>query len=127
MTSIIYQLIQAPSRYWKVLTFSNFISQVYFGAADTHLDVDEPINPMELDIEILGNGTLMCFMIVTPMILLAYAVEGRKTIQATSLDALFSFAGAALLIAVGGILYLTNICKDQVSDQICDVWLYLFV
>ena len=76
---------------------------------------------MELDIEILGNGTLMCFMIVTPMILLAYAVEGRKTIQATSLDALFSFAGAALLIAVGGMLYLTNICKDQVSDQICEV------
>ena len=82
------------------------MSKVYFGAADTHLDVDEPINPMELDIEILGNGTLMCFMIVTPMILLAYAVEGRKTIQATCLDALFSFAGAALLIAVGGTIYL---------------------
>ena len=51
---------------------------------------------------ILGCGTLICFIIVTPMILLAYAVEGRKNIQATSLDALFSFAGACMLIAVGG-------------------------
>ena len=41
-------------------------------------------------------------MIVTPLILLAYAVEGRKRIQATSLDPLFSFVGAALLIASGG-------------------------
>ena len=55
-----------------------------------------------ISFKILGCGTLICFMIVTPMILLAYAVEGRKNIQATSLDALFSFAGACMLIAVGG-------------------------
>ena len=36
------------------------------------------------------------------MILLAYAVEGRKNVQATSIDALFCFAGACVLIAVGG-------------------------
>ena len=50
----------------------------------------------------LNSGTLTCLMIVTPLILLAYAVEGRKRIQATSLDPLFSFVGAALLIASGG-------------------------
>ena len=44
-------------------------------------------------------------MIVTPLILLAYAVEGRKRVQATSLDPLFSFVGAALLIASGGMIY----------------------
>ena len=48
---------------------------------------------------------MICFIIVTPMILLAYAVEGRKNVQATSLDALFSFAGACMLIAVGGKLF----------------------
>lgn len=36
------------------------------------------------------------------MILLAYAVEGRKAVQASSLDALFSFTGACMLIATGG-------------------------
>ena len=48
-------------------------------------------------------------MIVTPMILLAYAVEGRKRVQATSLDPLFSFVGAALLIASGGMVIEYNI------------------
>ena len=47
-------------------------------------------------------------MIVTPLILLAYAVEGRKRIQATSLDPLFSFVGAALLIASGGMFTYTG-------------------
>lgn len=51
---------------------------------------------------ILGSGALLCFILVTPMILLAYAVEGRKNVQATSIDALFCFAGACVLIAVGG-------------------------
>ena len=74
------------------------------------LHTNDNVYPTEADAEILGCGTLICFMIVTPMILLAYAVEGRKNIQATSLDALFSFAGACMLIAVGGKInnYLTK-------------------
>ena len=63
---------------------------------------EDPFYPTEADAEIIGSGTLMCLIIVTPMILLAYAVEGRKRIQATSLDPLFSFAGAGMLIAAGG-------------------------
>ena len=66
------------------------------------LHIEDPAYPTEADAEILGQGTLLCLIIVTPMILLAYAVEGRKTVQQTSLDCLFSFAGACLLIAVGG-------------------------
>jgi hypothetical protein len=66
------------------------------------LHAEDAAYPTEADAEILGSGTLMCFILVTPMILLAYAVEGRKNVQATSLDALFSFAGACTLIAVGG-------------------------
>ena len=66
------------------------------------LNVKDSRYPHEADAEMIGSGTLMCLMIVTPMILLAYAVEGRKNVQATSLDPLFSFAGAGLLIAAGG-------------------------
>ena len=73
------------------------------------LNTYDSIYPTEADAEILGCGTLICFMIVTPMILLAYAVEGRKNIQATSLDAIFSFVGAAMLIAVGGNYLITKI------------------
>ena len=36
------------------------------------------------------------------MMLVAYAVEGRKTIQSTSLDTILTFVAAALLIAAGG-------------------------
>ena len=72
------------------------------------LNTYDSIYPTEADAEILGCGTLICLMIVTPMILLAYAVEGRKNIQATSLDAIFSFVGAAMLIAVGGNYLITN-------------------
>ena len=81
------------------------IFQVYFGATDLILHANDAMYPTEADAEILGSGTLMCFIIVTPMILLAYAVEGRKAIQATSLDALFSFAGACMLIATGGMKF----------------------
>ena len=66
------------------------------------LHVNDVTYPTEADAEILGSGTLTCFIIVTPMILLAYAVEGRKEIQRTSIDALFCFAGACMLIATGG-------------------------
>ena len=90
------------------LTISQLL-QVYFGASDMVLNTYDSIYPTEADAEILGCGTLICFMIVTPMILLAYAVEGRKNIQATSLDAIFSFVGAAMLIAVGGNHLITKI------------------
>merc|ERR1711944_89172 len=76
--------------------------QVYFGATDLILDTQDPTYPAAADTEIIGNGALICLIIVTPMILLAYAVEGRKNVQATSLDALFAFAGATVLIASGG-------------------------
>merc|ERR1711997_176371 len=76
--------------------------KVYFGASDMILDTQDPTYPAAADTEIIGNGALICLIIVTPMILLAYAVEGRKNVQATSLDAIFSFVGAAMLIAVGG-------------------------
>ena len=59
-------------------------------------------------------------MIVTPMILLAYAVEGRKRVQATSLDPLFSFVGAALLIASGGMVieYIYQCSKNSEKSAI---------
>ncbi len=66
------------------------------------LHAEDAAYPTEADAEILGSGTLIALNIITPMILLAYAVEGRKNVQATSLDALFCFAGACLLIATGG-------------------------
>ena len=69
------------------------------------LHIEDPAYPTEADAEILGTGTLLCLIIVTPMILLAYCVEGRKVVQQTSLDCLFSFAGACLLIAAGGMKF----------------------
>ena len=83
--------------------------QVYFGASDMILHAEDPAYPTEADAEILGTGTLLCLILVTPMILLAYSVEGRKAVQSTSLDCLFSFAGACLLIAAGGTInFLVN-------------------
>ena len=67
------------------------------------LNYDDVVHK-ETDAEILGTGATMAFTIITPMILLAYAVEGRKRVQATSLDAIFSFIAAALLIAAGGMI-----------------------
>merc|ERR1712004_610714 len=42
------------------------------------LHAEDPAYPTEADAEILGTGTLLCLILVTPMILLAYTVEGRK-------------------------------------------------
>jgi hypothetical protein len=44
------------------------------------LDNEDIIDSSEVDAEILGAGTLMAFTIISPMILLAYAVEGRKVL-----------------------------------------------
>ena len=52
--------------------------QVFFAANDMVLDNDDVIDPTEVDAEILGAGTLMAFTIISPLMLLAYAVEGRK-------------------------------------------------
>merc|ERR550532_639962 len=42
------------------------------------LHAEDPAYPTEADAEILGTGTLLCLILVTPMILLAYTVEGRS-------------------------------------------------
>jgi hypothetical protein len=47
--------------------------------------------------------------------LLAYAVEGRKTIQSTSLDTILTFVAAGLLIAAGG-KFLWNV---EVETIVC--------
>ena len=57
--------------------------QVFWGATDLVLDKRDVRYPMEADAEILGTGAVTTFMIVTPMILLAYVIEGRKAIQAS--------------------------------------------
>ena len=59
----------------------SYICQVYFGAADLVLDRKDVRYPMEADAEILGLGGVTAFLIITPMLLLAYAIEGRKSIQ----------------------------------------------
>jgi hypothetical protein len=55
--------------------------QVFFGASDMQLDVEDVVYPQEVDTELLGSGAVMAFSIITPMILLAYAIEGRKNVQ----------------------------------------------
>jgi len=40
------------------------------------------------------------------MLLLAYAVEGRKKVQSTALDLTFCFFGATIFITAGGKLYI---------------------
>lgn len=75
---------------------------VFFGASDLVLHSDDVTYPMEADAEILGAGTLMAFAIITPMILIAYAMDGQKKVQSTYMDAIFCFVGAATLIAAGG-------------------------
>ena len=68
--------------------------------------------PPEADAEILGAGTVMAFSIISPLILLAYAIEGRAAIQRTSLDTVFCFIGAGCFIAAGGmedLLILNNV------------------
>ena len=66
------------------------------------LDRKDVRYPMEADAEILGLGGVTAYIIITPMLLLAYATEGRKAIQALKLDAIFCFVGAIVLIAGGG-------------------------
>lgn len=84
--------------------------QVFFGASDLILHSDDVTYPVEADAEILGAGVVMAFAVITPMILLAYAVEGRKKVQGTYLDAMFCFVGAATLIAAGGKYQLKPCC-----------------
>lgn len=76
--------------------------QTFFGATDKQLDKNDVRYPMEVDAEILGTGTVVAFVIITPMILLAYSIYGHKRIQATSLDPIFCFIAACTLIASGG-------------------------
>ncbi len=45
------------------------------------LDNVDIIDSSEADAEILGAGAVMAFAIITPLMLLAYAVEGRDAIK----------------------------------------------
>ena len=78
------------------------LCQIFYGASDLVLDREDVQYPIEVDAEIIGTGAATAFVIITPMILLAYAIEGRKAIQATKMDAIFCFIAAATLIASGG-------------------------
>ena len=60
--------------------------QVFFGASDMQLDVEDVVYPQEVDTEMLGSGAVMAFTVITPLMLLAYAVEGRKNVQVQSIE-----------------------------------------
>ena len=65
----------------------------------------------EVDAEIIGVGTITAFTIISPMILLAYSLYGRKAIQGTHLDILFCAVGAILFLTSGGICHVFNLFK----------------
>ena len=65
---------------------SPLLYQVFFGASDMQLDVEDVVYPQEVDTEMLGSGAVMAFTIITPLMLLAYAVEGRKNVQVQSIE-----------------------------------------
>ena len=54
---------------------------MFFAASDMVLDNEDIIDSTEADAEILGAGVLMAYTLITPLMLLAYAVEGRKVVQ----------------------------------------------
>ena len=86
--------------------FCNLLSfQAFFAASDQILHSKDVTYETEVDAEIIGVGTITAFTIISPMILLAYALYGRKTVQGTHLDILFCMVGAILFITSGGILY----------------------
>ncbi len=74
----------------------------------------------------------MAFTVITPLILLAYAIEGRKAIQSTSLDYIFCAVAAVLLIAAGGeqkfpyvekvIFFLSKDTFSFISGMSCFAW-----
>ena len=74
---------------------------MFFGAADQILDQEDNNYETEVDTELLG-GVVMAYCVITPMILLAYSYEGTNVVQRTSMDVIFSFVGAFVLVAVGG-------------------------
>ena len=76
--------------------------QIFFGASDLILHQNDEYYEAEVDSEIVGAGAVMAFTVITPLILLAYVLEGREAVQRTSLDALLCFIAAGMLIAAGG-------------------------
>jgi hypothetical protein len=107
------------------LLLHGFLSRSEFCSAATsranavqvnYVDVGAP-KPilLQVDAEILGAGVVMAFTVITPLILLAYAVEGRKAVQSTSIDSMFSFVAAITLIAAGGTFY--SICTPCVVTK----------
>ena len=77
--------------------------QAFFAASDQILHSKDATYETEVDAEIIGVGTITAFTIISPMILLSYALYGRKTVQGTHLDILFCMVGAILFITAGGI------------------------
>ena len=88
------------SSFYIILSF-----QAFFAASDQILHSKDVTYETEVDAEIIGVGTITAFTIISPMILLSYALYGRKTVQGTHLDILFCMVGAILFITSGGILY----------------------
>jgi hypothetical protein len=71
------------------------------------LDNEDIIDSSEVDAEILGAGTLMAFTIISPMILLAYAVEGRKVLEQGKLTE--GKGSVGLTSSLGYLVSLTNV------------------
>jgi len=77
-------------------------NEAFFAASDQILHSQDATYETEVDAEIIGVGTITAFTIISPMLLLAYSLYGRKAVQGTHLDILFCAVGAILFLTSGG-------------------------
>lgn len=73
---------------------------IFFATSNEQLQYNSS-NRGAINMENLGNGTLVTFLIITPVLLICYVLDGQYEIQKMFLEWIWNLVGACCFLGIG--------------------------
>jgi len=86
---------------------------LYFATTGLKLNYQDE----NIDVENLGNSTLVTFMVITLVLLVGYIIDGVEVIQDSILEPIWTLLGCLMFLASGIMVILTWSTEDYVSTS----------
>merc|ERR1711971_87900 len=86
---------------------------LYFATTGLKLNYQDE----NIDVENLGNSTLVTFMVITLVLLVGYIIDGVDAIQDSILEPIWTLLGCLMFLASGIMVILTWSTEDYVSTS----------
>merc|ERR1712007_322044 len=77
--------------------YGDYGAMLFFGSSQTQMSPNDP----GTDAEILGNGVIVGYTVISSVLLISYVIDGRWEIQRFFLEWFWNFVGFVLFAGVG--------------------------